>query len=232
MRKRFKRIKKNNKRNYLYIGLMIILCTYMIVDYIGCRLTPVVHNIIEINVNKNVHNYLFNMFNTDLLTKDELMNIVEINKNKDDEIISVDYRFDLVYKNLSEKMAEMFNDVRNMDVKMEYYDYENGLFFVPLGIIDKGNILITDFGFKLPVKVVFFTDIKMGYKTKVTSYGMNNVLVELYLVVTVWNTVLSPSSFYDFDNTYEIVVASKVIMGKIPVFYGDSIEKSSSIVSS
>lgn len=224
--------RKNVRNNRIYIGLMIVLCTFMIVDYIGSHLTPVVHEIVEINVNKSVHNYLFNMFNKDILTEKELMDIVEINKNKDDEVISVDYRFDLVYKNLSDKMTEMFDDVRKLDVKMEYYDYDNGIFFVPLGIIDKDNIFITDFGFKMPVKVTFFTDIKMGYKTKVSSYGMNNLLVELYLVVTVWNTVLSPSTFYKFDNTYEIIVASKVIVGKIPVFYGDGIEKSSAIVSS
>lgn len=233
MRRRFKRIKvRSNKNKLLYIGLMILLSTWMIVDYIGSRLTPVVHDIIEINVNKSIHNYLFTMFNNETLSKDELMNIIEINKNKEDEIISIDYRFDLVYKNLSDKVNEMFNGVRDLNVKMEYYDYENGLFFVPLGIIDKDNIFITDFGVKLPVKVIFFTDINMQYKTKVTNYGMNNVLVELYLVVDVWNTVLSPSTFYKFNQSYEMVIASKVIMGKIPVFYGDGIEKSSSIVSS
>lgn len=232
-RRRFKKIKANSKKNKLiYIGVMILLSTWMIVNYIGSRLTPIVQEIIELNVNKSVHNYLFTMFNSETLTKDELMDIVQINKNKEDEILSIDYRFDLVYKNLSAKVNEMFQGVRDLNIKMEYYDYDKELFFVPLGIIDKDNIFITDFGFKLPVKVVFFTDINMKYKTKVTNYGMNNVLVELYLVVDVWNTVLSPSTFYKFDNSYEMVIASKVIMGKIPVFYGDGIEKSSSIVSS
>ncbi len=221
---------KNPKRNLIIIIVLIIICTYLIVNYIGCKLTPQVHNIIEINVNKSIHNYLFNIFNTDLLSKDELMNVVEINKNKEDEIISIDYRFDLVYQNLSKKMTKVFDGVRNLNIKMEYYDYEKNIFFVPLGIIDKGNILITDFGFKLPVKVQFFSDINMSYKTKVSSYGMNNVLVELYLVVDVSNTVLSPSTFYEFNDTYEMIIASKVIMGKIPIFYGDTIEKSSSIV--
>ena len=43
---------------------------------------------------------------------------------------------------------------------------------------------------------------------------------------------MSPSTYKEFGDTYEIIVASKVVVGKIPVYYGDSIEQSSAIVSS
>jgi len=232
--KRFKSYKRKNKNPIVYIFIAILLCTFMIIHYIGNRLTPVVEGIVERNVDKSIHNYLFHMFSLDALTDEEMMNIVNIVMNSDEEVVSVDYRFDLAYKYLSNEMAKVFEEVRNLDIKMENYDYDKdkNIFFVPLGIIDKGNIFITDFGFKLPCKVVFFNDIRMYFKTKVSSYGVNNLLVELYLTVNVENTLISPSSFYEFGNTYEIIVASKVVVGKIPVYYGNTLEKSSAIVSS
>ncbi len=232
--RRFKTYKKKSKNLIVYLLIAIVLCTIMIVNYIGNRLTPVVEGIVERNVDKSIHNYLFHMFSLDSLTDEEMMNIVHIVQNSNEEVVSVDYRFDLAYKYLSNEMSKVFDEVRNLDVKMENYEYDknHNIFFVPLGIIDKGNIFITDFGFKMPCKVVFFNDIRMYFKTKVSSYGVNNLLVELYLTVDVENTLISPSSFYEFGNTYEIIVASKVVVGKIPVYYGNTLEKSSAIVSS
>lgn len=231
--KRFKSVKRKIRNNIVFLVIAIIICTSSIVNYIGNKLTPQVENIIEINVDKTIHNYLYNMFSVDVLSNENMMDFINISFNSEGEAVAVDYRFDLVYKYLSNEMTNVFNGIRNMDVKMEYYDYENGIFFVPLGIIDKGNILITDFGFKLPCKVVFFSDLRMFFTTKVSSYGINNLLVELYLNVNVKNTIMGPSTFNEFGNNYEIIIASKVIVGSIPMYYGGGeITKSSAIVSS
>ena len=100
-----------------------------------------------------------------------------------------------------------------------------------VGLINN-NILLENLGFRIPCKVNFVNDIEINFKTKVTDYGLNNVLVELYLVVNVENDLLSPQGHETFKEDYEIVIASKVIMGRIPDYYGGMFEKSSSIVSS
>jgi hypothetical protein len=84
----------------------------------------------------------------------------------------------------------------------------------------------------LSCKINFISDIDMGFKTKVSNYGVNNLLIELYVVIDVKSYIMSPSTYKEFGDTYEIIVASKVVVGKIPVYYGDSIEQSSAIVSS
>lgn len=232
IKKRFKkRLKFKRQHHYLYIILLIILCTNKIIDYIGTRLTPQVEEIVKINISKTLNSYLFNILNFDDIDED-LNDLIILNKNKSDEVVSLDYRFDIVYRNLNQRLQHMFEEVSNLDIKMAYYDYEKEVFFVPLGIIDKGNILITDFGFKLPIKVKFFNDIKLNYKTRVKTYGINSLLVELYLVMDVNSTILSPSTFNNFTNSYEVVLASRVIMGTIPNYYGGTIEKASTIVSS
>ena len=93
-------------------------------------------------------------------------------------------------------------------------------------------ILYSFIGFKIPCKVNYISDVDMGFKTKVSDYGLNNLLIELYLCINVKNELMSPSSFYTFGESYELIIASKIVMGRIPNYLGDTIEKSSSIVSS
>jgi hypothetical protein len=57
-------------------------------------------------------------------------------------------------------------------------------------------------------------------------------LIELYLVVDVDNDIILPSIYKSFGERYEIIVASKIVMGKIPTFYDGMIEESSTILSS
>jgi hypothetical protein len=52
------------------------------------------------------------------------------------------------------------------------------------------------------------------------------------MVIDVKNYIMSPSTYKEFGEKYEILVASKIVMGRIPSYYGNVIEKSSSIVSS
>jgi len=56
--------------------------------------------------------------------------------------------------------------------------------------------------------------------------------MELYVVITTKNQLVVPYKEKEFGNTYEIIIASKVIIGNIPIYYGDTIEKSSAIISS
>ena len=84
--KRFKTVKRKIKNNIIFLILSIILCTTIIINYIGNKLTPVVEKIIEINVDKTIHNYLYNMFSVDVLSNENMMDLVNINFNNNIKI--------------------------------------------------------------------------------------------------------------------------------------------------
>ena len=75
-------------------------------------------------------------------------------------------------------------------------------------------------------------DVRVNFKTKVESYGINSILVELYLVMEVKSWFVNPFNDGTFGEQYEYVLSSRIVNGDIPIYYGDNIEKSSSIVSS
>ena len=60
----------------------------------------------------------------------------------------------------------------------------------------------------------------------------DNLLIELYIVIDIKSYIMAPNSYKEFNNSYEIIAASKVVMGKIPLYFGDTMEQSSAIVSS
>lgn len=224
--------KKKVIKKYLLIIILICINTYVIINYIGKRITPVINDLVIKTVNKNVYSFIFNTFSKDVMTSVDVNDILYFTMNKDGDIIAVDYRFDKAYQVLSDSLNTLFINVNdNMKMDSVYYDGHKEMFFVPLGIISK-NVLLSNMGSKIPCKVVYLNDIQMGFKTKVSNYGINNVLVELYVVIETKNNLINPIGTVEFGDKREIVVASKVIMGSVPGIYGGQIEKSSAIVSS
>lgn len=218
-------------RKYLLVIILICINTYLIINYIGKKITPVINDLVVKTVNKSMYAYIFNTFNKEVMTSVDVNDILYFTMNKDGDIIAVDYRFDKAYQVLSDSLNTLFINVNNMKMDSVYYDGHRKMFFVPLGIISN-NVLLSNMGSKIPCKVVYLTDVQMGFKTKVSNYGINNVLVELYVVIETKNNLINPIGTVEFGDKREVVVASKVIMGNVPGIYGGQIEKSSAIVSS
>lgn len=224
------RLKKRKHIIVNTIGL-VFLFTMININYINKKLVPFIENIVEKSVNKIIYNYVFYMFDKDTLESEYLLDIIELNKNSDGEIVSIDYNFNIAYKYLGNGMNEFYNNLSNMVIDIDYDTNKDGVYFVPVGLI-YNNMLLDYLGFKIPCKIIYLSDIDMSFNTKVTDYGMNNLLIELYLVINVKNDLISPGRFYEFGNKYEMNIASKVVMGRIPDYLGSTIEKSSSILSS
>ena len=93
-------------------------------------------------------------------------------------------------------------------------------------------MMFNSLGIKIPMKINVLNDVRVNFKTRVESYGINSILVELYLVMDVKSWFVNPFNDGTFGETYEYVLSSKIINGSVPMYYGGNIEKSSSIVSS
>lgn len=233
--KKFKTsVKKNTiqwKTKLLFFALLLFFLTYLFLQNINYKLRPKIENIIETTVNKKVYSYIFSMFSKDTLENENLMDIIYLQKNEKGEIVSVDYRFNKAYEYLSDSMVSLYDHIGNVEFDVAYFDKDKNVFFIPSGMATN-NLLLENMGFKIPCKVELLSDTSMGFKTKVSNYGINNILVELYLVIQVKNNIFIPNTSSQFGNTYEIVLASKIVMGEVPAYYGDTIEKMSMIVSS
>lgn len=225
------RLKRKKKTNYFIIFLIIFIVTRIMLKDIGSKLAYHIENIVIKNVNKSVYNNVFSILGSDELGSEELLDVISLSKNNDGEVISVDYNMNIAYDVLSNCMEDLYSSITSLDMSSLYKSGINNVYYIPMGLI-YNNVLLDNLGFRIPCKINFISDIDMGFKTRVKDYGVNNLLIEIYLVIDIKNYIMSPSTYKEFGETYEILVASKIVLGRIPMYYGGIMEKSSSIVSS
>ena len=73
----------------------------------------------------------------------------------------------------------------------------------------------------------FYTNLE----TKVTNYGFNNALVEVYVYVKFATEIITPLNSKTIDFEYKTIIDAKMIEGEVPNFYDGIIEKNSNIIS-
>lgn len=225
------RLKRKRKNNYFIIFLVIFIITRMMLKDIGGKLAYHIENIVIKNVNKSVYNSVFSIVGSDELGSEELLDVISLSKNNDGEVISIDYKMNIAYDVLSDCIEDLYSSITSLDMNSLYKSGINNVYYIPMGLI-YNNVLLDNLGFRIPCKINFISDIDIGFKTKVKDYGVNNLLIELYLVIDIKNYIMSPSTYKEFGEKYEILVASKIVLGRIPMYYNGIMEKSSSIVSS
>ena len=92
------------------------------------------------------------------------------------------------------------------------------------------NIYTTNLGPKIPVKINYVGYLASALRISLEDYGINNVLISIYIDCSITNELIIPSSKREVKNDYHILVASKIIQGKVPEYYGGMMETKSSIL--
>ena len=223
------RLGKKKKINNLYIIILIVFiqCS-VILEYIDKKSDDIAYRSVQLLIKKDIYNVVYRNIN-EVFNNEELDNIVELVKNKDDEIIGIDYRIGNCYKLLNKYIDVLYEDIVNVDYSDKYY--QDGVYFVSSSLINDA-MMFNSLGIKIPMKINVLNDVRVNFKTKVESYGINSILVELYLVMDVKSWFVNPFNDGTFGEQYEYVLSSRIVNGEIPIYYGNNIEKSSSIVSS
>jgi sporulation protein YunB len=226
---------KTFKINYVPI-IIIIIISLSVFIYTGLvtRLSPKLIDIVETKL-KNANNELIMKFiTTDILTKDSLNDIIELVKNNKDEIVAINYNMDNTY-NLLKDVSNNLEIGLNSNLGSSISEYKTNvadgiILYYPIGLASS-NLFINNLGPNVPVKVSYLSSLVTGVKTDVKNYGINNVMISIYLNVDVTNNIIVPMINKDINGHYEILLASKVVMGTVPNYLGSTLESQSPIIS-
>ena len=176
--------------------------------------------------------FLSNKINYDLFKGDNLKDIIVINKNSDGEILYVSYDMDKSYKVLdlvTKELENNINDLENGNVgnTQNISGGKNGI-LLKLPMFIGNNAIISNLGPKIYVPINFVGSILTNLKTKITDYGINNALVEIYVTVKLSTNIISPTSSKEMVIDYDVLIASVVVNGRVPSIYGGLIQSKSS----
>ena len=214
------KLKERLKRKYyILITFLISLFLFIIIfSLYSKKLNPKLNDYIDFLVKDEIYKKVIKSNN--FITNEEVNDILYIDKNKSNEIVYLDYDIDKTYKLLNKYIESLKKD-----------NSKSKILTVPF-FIASDNIIISSLGPKIKFKYEIIDNLKGKIKTKVTDFGVNNALVEMYFELEIGYLVVIPMNKKESVLKTEILISSKIINGKVPTFYGKNIFKESSVSTS
>lgn len=214
------KLKERLKRKYyILITFLISLFLFIIIfSLYSKKLNPKLNDYIDFLVKDEIYKKVIKSNN--FITNEEVNDILYIDKNDSNEIVYLDYNMDKTYKLLNKYIESLKKD-----------NSKSKILTVPF-FIASDNIIISSLGPKVKFKYEIMNNVKGKIKTKVTDFGVNNALVEMYFELEIGYLVVIPMNKKESVLKTEILISSKVINGKVPTFYGKNIFKESSVSTS
>lgn len=214
------KLKERLKRKYyILITFLISLFLFIIIfSLYSKKLNPKLNDYIDFLVKDEIYKKVIKSNN--FITNEEVNDILYIDKNKSNEIVYLDYNMDKTYKLLNKYIESLKKD-----------NSKSKILTVPF-FIASDNIIISSLGPKIKFKYEIIDNVKGKIKTKVTDFGVNNALVEMYFELEIGYLVVIPMNKKESVLKTEILISSKIIKGKVPTFYGKNIFKESGVSTS
>lgn len=106
-----------------------------------------------------------------------------------------------------------------VDPTLDQTLYENGVIYqLPIGYLTHLPFL-SNFGPKLNIRFRMLNDVSGHFQLQCSPYGVNNTLVELYLVVELQAEVLTVLSISEYTHTLKLPIIVEIIHGQTPQMY-------------
>jgi sporulation protein yunB len=229
-------IKLTKKDTILIVAFLVLLIVSLIFKYINTKIVPPLEVYAENEVKKISSLIISDAVESISFSEEETMSFFNTLTNKSDEVISVDFNTTKINKSLVKLNKAVYKDLKlfeNGRYKLEdtEIETENLIYKIPLGYIT-GNYTLSNIGPKVPLKAKVIGSVVSNIKTEVSSYGINNSLLKVYIDVTVNMRFMLPLISKDVLVNNSIPLVVKIIQGKIPNVYGGSYAVTSPITSS
>ena len=146
--------------------------------------------------------------------------LIDIKYNEDD-YVSMDIS-DLVLEDINYLALGEFEKIDFVlpNITEKYYkEISDGIVFgISMGNIFNNNFL-ANVGPRIPLKMNLNGNVDVEIKNKITEYGMNNALMEVYIEIRVRPVIVMPFLSREIDIVNKIPLITEIIQGDIPSNY-------------
>lgn len=221
----------------IIIVIMIIICVLLSILIINKKVSPIFIAIAE-EESKRVSNIIINDS-----VKKEINNGITFDKlfitSNDSNSSIIDFDTIIVNRfitNINDSILLNLKylengDVDKLDMLVGYSKKKlrKGIIYeIPL-TATINNVFLTNLSPKIPVKIHFMGNINSNIRTKITDYGINNALVEVYVDISINLQVVLPLLTKTITTKSSVPVALKMVHGKIPEYFSTGNNSSLSI---
>lgn len=222
-----------NKNKFLIITLIItFLTSFFLIQKMSKKINPIILRYSTIEA-KRITKILVNESIKKSITSKDDDNLFTIEKDKNDNIQMIDYNTEKVNKllikitdNIQSDLLDLENGKLKDEIKISdnfrgigYKNIKNGIICgLPTSSIFS-NSLLANFGPNIPIKLSFIGSVTANLNTKIKSYGINNVFLEISIHVEVDERITMPMMTKEVKISQDIPLTLKVIQGTIPNYY-------------
>ena len=231
------------KKMHIFTLLLIIIlssfiCSYKLLKYYSVKMSPVVFTYAESEVKKLTTLIINKSITKQMSAGLDVDNLLNITRNSNGDIQMISYNSITVTKLLNSVTNLVQLNIKsieegNVDLLElpDIYDEEkmkHGIVYeIPLGAVTD-NFLLANLGYKIPVKFTLVGSTTTNLDTKITEYGINNALLEIFITIDVTTQINIPFVSKEVNMTTQVPIAIKLIQGIIPEYYINGIESEKS----
>ena len=132
---------------------------------------------------------------------------------------------------LTEKISNVITNIDNGVIDSKYIPerIKKGRFHnIKKGILCdisfsslRNSTLFANIGPSIPIKLVFLGQVSTEIQTDIKDYGINNMMVSLYLVILVKEQISMPISSMKKNVSVKVPISIDIVRGDIPSYYGN-----------
>lgn len=234
---------KKDKLAHKFIIVVVIILFFTIVSLkiFSTNMRPVFLRIAKSEAKKMATIVINDSVGKQLVNDLTIDNLFDITKDNNGNITSIDFNSKVVNKVLTtttnsaimhlkyveDGRVDLLNISDNVLANYDQKKLRKGIIYsIPMGIIF-GNTLLANIGPKLPVKFSLIGSVNSNINTKITNYGINNALIEVYVDLSVELEVILPLMTDIVEIKSSIPVAIKLIQGNVPEYYANALSNPS-----
>ena len=226
-----KRIKSNFKKKLLLFILLVLVSSFFLIEIIDKRMMIILKQYINIEVERLANNIVNKSIN-EIMANNKYEKFLVIDRENND-IEKISYNTSEINKLTNDVTNYIQKELLKLDdgyvddffvsdrlKKGKFKNIKNGIICdVSLGSIKKSSVF-ANVGPTIPIKLVFMSQVKTDVDVKVKEYGINNVMVEIYLIVKVREVVSMPITSDSREIVVREPISIDIVRGNIPNYYG------------
>ena len=215
--------KKMNTLTFILLLILLFIISLIIsFNHLGKNLSKKVEEYSTLEAKKIVSSLINESIETDVI--DNLRNslFVKSGNTVDFDSYKINRLVVLINKNLKDNLNKLEKGKIELDgitlLKDKSKIKKGVVYEIPSGIIFN-NALLANIGPKIPVKLHLLGDAIVSVDTKITDYGINNAIIEVFVKINVTEQMILPFSVKKVKVEQSIPIAIKLIEGNIPSYY-------------
>lgn len=205
--------RKKFELNKDILVLLVIMVTIVMYIFLSFKYTNYLKKVLPLKLEEQFAKIIKNTID---IENYDLSNIIKVNLDNN-MIKSIDVNNNL----LNDMVKNIQSNMNNELLLYSFFNNKNFYYYKMPILISNNNVLISNLGSKIPVRVDCFKNMIGFIKTDVKGYGINNSIIKVYLQLNLDQSFYFPFVKKIKRRKIEIELGTKVINGNVPYFYSN-----------